>query len=173
MTVRINPGGDGFTGTAIDSWFTDPWHGAVLDVANSLLLLAIAGLLVRFARSWAVLLTGVTALSGWASNLADRLGLHYWTAPGSMRGAVDFIPIGQHYYNVADLVIIAATSALAITLIATRPRPARVLSPRPWRAGPWALGLGLTTCLVTVLAWHGAVDYGWLSVSKQVINAGS
>jgi hypothetical protein len=28
---------------------------------------------------------------------------------GSTRGAVDFIPIAQHYYNLADFVIIAAT----------------------------------------------------------------
>jgi hypothetical protein len=35
--------------------------------------------------------------------------MHYWTAPGSMRGAVDFIHLGSHYYNVADFFIIGAT----------------------------------------------------------------
>jgi hypothetical protein len=42
---------------------------------------------------------------GWASNLLDRLGIHYWTAPGSVRGVVDFIHLGPHYYNVADFII--------------------------------------------------------------------
>src|SRR5487761_910839 len=41
--------------------------------------------------------------------LLDRLGTHYWTAPGSVRGVVDFIHIGGHYYNVADFFIIGCT----------------------------------------------------------------
>jgi len=42
---------------------------------------------------------------GWASNLLDRLGIHYWNAPGRVRGVVDFIHLGPHYYNVADFII--------------------------------------------------------------------
>jgi len=34
---------------------------------------------------------GALVIGGWSSNLLDRLGMHYWTAPGSVRGAVDFI----------------------------------------------------------------------------------
>jgi hypothetical protein len=49
-------------------------------------------------------------IGGWSSNLFDRLGMHYWTAPGSVRGAIDFIPIGQGYYcNVADIFIVGGT----------------------------------------------------------------
>ena len=46
---------------------------------------------------------------GWGSNLLDRLGIHYWTAPNSVCGAVDFIDIGGYYYNVADFFIISCT----------------------------------------------------------------
>ena len=42
--------------------------------------------------------------------------MHYWTAPGSVRGAVDFIHIGSHYYNVADLFIGGATPLLLLAL---------------------------------------------------------
>jgi hypothetical protein len=57
------------------------------------------------------------ALSGWASNVLDRLGLHFVTATGSARGAVDFIHIGRYFYNVADLMIIAGTSLFALLLL--------------------------------------------------------
>jgi hypothetical protein len=39
----------------------------------------------------------------------DRLGIHYWTAPDSVRGVVDFIHIGGYYYNIADFFIIGCT----------------------------------------------------------------
>jgi hypothetical protein len=29
------------------------------------------------------------------------LGIHYWTAQGSVRGAVDFIQVGRSYYTIA------------------------------------------------------------------------
>jgi hypothetical protein len=45
---------------------------------------------------------GSLMVGGWSSNLLDRLGMHYWTAPGSIRGAMDFINIGGYYYNFAD-----------------------------------------------------------------------
>jgi hypothetical protein len=52
---------------------------------------------------------GTVMIAGWCSNLLDRLGLHHWTAPGSAHGVVDFLGIGAHYYNVADLCIIGGT----------------------------------------------------------------
>jgi hypothetical protein len=48
-------------------------------------------------------------VGGWASNLLDRLGMHYWTAPGSVRGAVDFMSVGGRSWNLADFFIIGAT----------------------------------------------------------------
>jgi hypothetical protein len=55
-------------------------------------------------------------IGGWSSNLLDRLFMHYWTAPGSMRGAVDFMHLGEHYYNVADLFIIGATPLFVLAV---------------------------------------------------------
>jgi lipoprotein signal peptidase len=53
-------------------------------------------------------------IAGWSSNLLDRLGLHHVTAPGSYRGAVDFIHIGPYYFNVADFFIAGATLAFLV-----------------------------------------------------------
>jgi hypothetical protein len=72
---------------------------------------------VRRRPPLAILVTGAVAISGWASNVLDRLGLHFVTAPGSARGAVDFIHIGKYFYNVADLMIIAGTSSFALLLL--------------------------------------------------------
>jgi hypothetical protein len=41
------------------------------------------------------------------------------TAPGSVRGAVDFIPMGPPYWNVADFVILSAT-ALSLVAVCAR-----------------------------------------------------
>ncbi|GAB3574744.1 hypothetical protein GCM10027445_36110 [Amycolatopsis endophytica] len=70
------------------------------------------------------------AVAGWASNLLDRLGLHFWTPPGSVRGAVDFIEIGNSVFDVADFVITAGT----VLLVAVAGhRLARRGLPRPGR----------------------------------------
>jgi hypothetical protein len=58
-------------------------------------------------------------VAGWSSDLLDRLGLHTLTAPGSVRGAVDFIELGHAYYNVADFVIVGATALLLPVLCAS------------------------------------------------------
>lgn len=57
-------------------------------------------------------------LGGWASNLLDRLGLHYWTAPGSVRGAVDFIHLGRIVVNVADVFIVVGTPLFVVAVSA-------------------------------------------------------
>jgi hypothetical protein len=54
------------------------------------------------------------AIGGWTSNLLDRLGLHHLTAPGSVRGAIDFVPVGRYTFNVADFFIIGATLVFAL-----------------------------------------------------------
>jgi hypothetical protein len=109
-------------------------------------------------------------IGGWSSNVLDRLGLHYWTAPGSVRGVVDYLPIGQHYYNVADLFITSGTvllsfgigrSALrrvrsnerstAAALTSRRHQPRRVRS-----TVSAAAAVAVLTALVTV----GVVDFG-------------
>jgi lipoprotein signal peptidase len=60
-------------------------------------------------------------IGGWSSNLLDRLGMHQWTAPRSARGAVDFIPLGSVFFNVADLFIVVGTS-LCLLVAAWAPR---------------------------------------------------
>jgi hypothetical protein len=42
--------------------------------------------------------------------------MHSWTAPGSVRGAVDFIPLGGSYYNVADFFIVGSTGLFVLSV---------------------------------------------------------
>src|SRR5207248_10165139 len=39
---------------------------------------------------------------------------HYWTAPGSIRGAVDFLSFDSRCWNLADIVIVGATPLLLL-----------------------------------------------------------
>jgi lipoprotein signal peptidase len=105
----INGGGDPLVGATISGWYSGRITGALLDLLDFGLLSAAACVLMRRRRPVNVLVPGALVIGGWSSNLLDRLGMHYWTAPGSMRGAVDFIHLGSHYYNVADFFIIGAT----------------------------------------------------------------
>lgn len=82
---------------------------------------------VRHGRRRATLLGAGLVVGGWAGNLLDRLGGHRWSAPGSPRGAVDFIPTGMGYRgNVADLFIAGGTVLLAGSLVTSRQRGRRV-----------------------------------------------
>jgi lipoprotein signal peptidase len=105
----INDGGDPLVGATVSGWYSGPITGALLDLLDFGLLSAAAYVLIRRRRPVSVLVPGALVIGGWSSNLLDRLGMHYLTAPGSVRGAVDFIHLGRHYYNVADLFIIGAT----------------------------------------------------------------
>jgi lipoprotein signal peptidase len=105
----INSGGDALVGNKVSGWYADPVTGALLDLLDVGLLSIAVSVLVRRRRPVNLYIPGALMIGGWSSNLLDRLGLHYWTAPGSVRGAVDFIHLGQHYYNVADFFIIGAT----------------------------------------------------------------
>jgi hypothetical protein len=117
-----------------------------------------------------VLISGSAIIAGWSSNLLDRLLTHYWTAPGSVRGVVDFIHIGQHYYNVADLFIIAATPAFILALVAVTlrrlvlRRPAARTPDRPrigrsrrLRTATWVLA---TQVALSAIVGVGAVKFG-------------
>lgn len=107
--ARINAGGDMLTGRTIGAWYGAPVTGALLDLADFSVLGMAVSALARARVPAAVGVPGALVAGGWGSNLLDRLGMHYWTAPGSVRGAVDFIHLGGHYYNVADFFIIVGT----------------------------------------------------------------
>lgn len=128
--VHVNAGGDMLVGSVVGSWFRDRTIGAVFDVLDATLLVVAAMMLVRRRRSPALLCGGALALAGWASNLGDRLGLHFWTAPGSMRGVVDFLPWDGRYWNVADTAIIAGSAVFAAALLW---RALHMLAPLPQR----------------------------------------
>jgi hypothetical protein len=85
--------------------------------------------------------------------------MHAVTAPGSVRGAVDFISLGPPYWNVADFVIVAATVLFLVAagtgghrrvVAATTGRPRSSL-PRARTWGPrrsWAAVVGATVAVV-------------------------
>jgi lipoprotein signal peptidase len=105
----INPGGDLLSGSTIGAWYAAPVSGALLDVLDVTLLTTAVLLLTRWRIAASVRIPAILMIGGWSSNVLDRVGLHYWTAPGSARGAVDFIHIGGYYYNIADFFIIGCT----------------------------------------------------------------
>jgi lipoprotein signal peptidase len=115
--TTINSGGDALVGATVSRWYADPVRGALLDLLGFGLLSAAVWVLVRRRRPARVLVTGALMIGGWSSNLLDRLGMHYWTAPGSVRGAVDFIHLGQCYYNFADFFIVGATAAFLLGIL--------------------------------------------------------
>jgi len=104
--VNINSGGDFLTGPTIGRWYANPVTGALLDLVDFGLVSIAVAILARRRHPAAVTVCGSLMVGGWASNLLDRLGMHYWTAPGSIRGAVDFISIGARCWNLADFLIV-------------------------------------------------------------------
>jgi len=163
--AKINYGGNIFVGDTISRWFADPATGALLDLMNFGVLTAAALILIRRRLPVLVLVPGALMVGGWISNLVDRLGAHHVTAPGSVRGAVDFIPLGSIRYNVADVFIVCGTllfilavtvSAWSTNRSATASRPLRT-SYRRRRA--WVSGVASAACLAVVVGF-GAVNYG-------------
>ncbi|TCC44985.1 hypothetical protein E0H75_31170 [Kribbella capetownensis] len=112
----INSGSDQFAGPRIGDWYADPSTGTLLDLAGLALLITAYVVLVRRRRPAIILVSTALAIGGWGSNQLDRVGLHAWTAPGSVRGAVDFIAVSHYRYNLADLVIGVATLVLGVSL---------------------------------------------------------
>jgi len=127
----INPGGDFLVGRTVGRWYADPVKGALLDLLDFALLGIAVSVLARRRRPAAVIVPGAAMLGGWGSNLLDRLGLHYWTAPGSVRGAIDFIHVGGFNFNLADFFIIGATPVFLLAVGCLGRRPANWPPPRP------------------------------------------
>jgi lipoprotein signal peptidase len=172
--TRINSGGDVLVGPAVGAWYAGRVTGALLDVLDFGLLSVAVCVLTRCRAPAAAIVPGALMTGGWASNLLDRLGMHYWTAPGSVRGVVDFIHLRGHYYNVADFFIIGCTPLFLLAAgylgarRATRP-PAAGTAPPPARRRlrtqsriPALAGAGLI--LVVAL---GAANYGGLTAAPR------
>jgi lipoprotein signal peptidase len=172
--TRINSGGDVLVGHTIGAWYAGPVTGALLDLLDFGLLSIAVSVLARSRAPAAVGVLGALMTGGWGSNLLDRLGMHYLTAPGSVRGAVDFIHIGRHYYNAADFIIIGCTPLFLLAAGYQGVRAAR----RPVAAGsvppparsrlrarariPALAGAGLI--LVVAL---GAANYGGVNATPR------
>jgi lipoprotein signal peptidase len=166
--TRINSGGDALVGHTIGAWYAGPVTGALLDLLDFGLLTAAAWALARCRAPAAVVVPGALMTGGWVSNLLDRLGIHYWTAPGSVRGVVDFIHLGGHYYNVADFFIIGCTPLFLLAAGYRGVRAAR----RPVAAGgvpplarsralariPVLVGAGLIFVVALGAAHYGGVN---------------
>jgi len=172
--TRINPGGDALVGRTVGAWYANPATGALLDLIDVGLLSTAISVLARWRSPTAVRVLGALMIGGWGSNLLDRLGLHYWSAPGSVRGAVDFIHIGTHYYNLADFFIIGTTPPFLLAAGYQGVRAAR-RGAVPWTVPmlsrtrllarariPALAGVGL----VVVVAL-GAVNYGGVSAAPR------
>lgn len=168
----INYGGNPLTGRTVSSWYAAPTTGALLDLMDFGLLALIVVWLLRCRRPAIVLITGALLVGGWSSNLLDRLGMHYLTAPGSVRGAVDFIHIGHRAYNVADFFIIVLTLPFIVITAASylrRSSAKRPINPgSTTRRGPrvrtwaWLTVFAATVTLSTVVG-IGAAHYGGLT----------
>jgi len=170
--TTINSGGDILVGHTIGAWYAGPVTGALLDLLDVAFLSAAVSVLARSRAGAWVVVPGALMAGGWASNLLDRLGFHYWTAPGSVRGAVDFIHLGGNYYNLADFFIIGCTPLFLLgagyeavqasrrRAVAGRPLPP--LRGRTRLRVPALAGAGLI--LVVAL---GAVNYGGVSAPPR------
>jgi len=124
--VHINSGGGLLFGDRAGTVYRDGRLGTAIDLAGVALVALVAAVLLRFRWPRLPFLGAALVLGGWASNLADRLGLHNVTAPGSARGVVDFLRWGGRLWNVADVVMIAGVllgAAGAVQLLRTRAAP--------------------------------------------------
>jgi len=172
--TRINSGGDVLVGRTIGAWYAGPVTGAVLDLLDFGLLSIVVSVLVRRRATAAVGVPGALMTGGWGSNLLDRLGIHYWTAPGSVRGVVDFIHIGGHYYNVADLFIVGCTPLFLLAAgyhaVRAARRPVAAGSvPRPARSRVRARTriLALAGAGLILVVALGAANYGGVNAALR------
>lgn len=175
--TRINSGGDALVGPTIGAWYARPVAGALLDLLDFGLLSTAVLVLTRCRTYAGVSVPGALMAGGWGSNLLDRLGIHYWTAPDSVRGVVDFIHIGPHYYNVADLFIIGCTPLFLLAAgyqgVRAARRPAAVRSAPPPRRGraamriPALAGAGLILAVALGAANYGGVNAASCAMAEQ------
>jgi lipoprotein signal peptidase len=177
--AKINAGGDVLVGHDVGEWYDNRVTGALLDLLDVALLILAVAVLLRRRRPVAVVVSATLMLAGWASNLLDRLGMHYWTAPGSVRGVVDFIDIGGARYNVADLFIIGGTPlfllvALAAGCLRLRARNLRPAAMAAARTHPRALvsmpALAGLSVIVLAVAF-GAANYGGMKTAPAHVSA--
>ena len=170
--ARINSGGDELVGSKIGAWYAGPVTGAALDLLDFGLLSVAVSLLARCRVAAVVCVPGALMIGGWGSNLLDRLGIHYWTAPGSVRGAVDFIHIGGHFYNIADFFIIGCTPLFLLAAgyqgmrAARRPATARSVPPPPRRSRAWMRIPALAGAGLTLVVALGAANYGGVNAAS-------
>jgi lipoprotein signal peptidase len=161
--TKINVGGDALVGSKVGGWYAGPVTGALLDLLDFGLLSIAVSVLARRRVPAFVSVPCALMIGGWGSNLLDRLGIHYWTAPGSVRGVVDFMHLGTHYYNVADFFIIGCTPLFLLAVARSVPSPVRSWARLRARIRISALaGAGLT--LVVAL---GAANYGGVSAAAS------
>jgi lipoprotein signal peptidase len=181
--TKINSGGDVLVGRTIGAWYARPVTGALLDLLDFGLLSIAVSVLARYRVPAAVSVPGALMTGGWGSNLLDRLGAHFWTAPGSVRGVVDFIHFGAHYYNLADFFIISCTPLFLLAVAyhgvraARRPatgRPATAGSAPPPARGrmrlrvPALAGVGLILVVALGAANYGGVNAASSTSTRQV-----
>ena len=172
-STKINSGGDILVGHTIGAWYAGPVTGALLDLLDFGLLSFAVWALARCRASAALVVPGALMTGGWASNLLDRLGIHWWTAPGSVRGVVDFIHLGAHYYNLADFFIIGCTPLFLLAAgyqgvaaccrgvrAARRPVTTASVPPPPPRSRAWARIPVLVGAGLVVVVTLGAAHYG-------------
>jgi lipoprotein signal peptidase len=170
--VFINFGGDFLVGPTVDGWYANPVTGAVLDFLGAGVL-AVA-VLTQLRRSHPVVLRASAALAigGWLSNLLDRLGMHRLTAPGSVRGAIDFVPIGSYCFNIADFFIAGATAVFLVVhghRLATTRRPpttANVDRDRPRLRAPACIAAATGTAALLTAVTLGAVHHGGMTTPR-------
>jgi lipoprotein signal peptidase len=179
-TACINSGGGVLTGSVAGAWYQSPLVGAVLDTADAMLLLGAGLLIARRHRPRLVLASAALLIAGWCSNLFDRLGLHHWTAPGSVRGVVDFVPLAGRYWNVADATIILGSALLAVALVAAavrrphRPRHRRrVHVYRPFASRRVRIASLAGLVVAASLAVAGVLTYSGVSAPISFVAAPS
>ena len=163
----MNSGGDLLVSPAVSDLFRNRVVGAVFDVVDAALIVGALLLLARRQRPAGVLPAASLLLAGWLSNLTDRLGMHYWTAPGSVRGAVDFLPFAGYEWNLADVAIAAGTLWLVPALVLAGGRrltaPAAGRAPRvvrrplqhEWVRAVLVVGVGAVVVLAAIGAYVG------------------
>ena len=168
--TKINSGGDLLVGHTIGAWYSGPVTGALLDLLDFGLVSMAVWALTRCRVPASVCVPAALMIGGWGSNLLDRLGVHYWTAPGSVRGAVDFVHIGSYQYNLADFFIIGCTPLFLLAAAyqgvraVRRPVASRNASP-PARSRararlliPPLVGVGLISVVMLGAAHYGGVN---------------
>ena len=167
----INSGGDLLVGRVVGSWYADTVTGGLLDLLGIGFLSIAVLVLVRRRRSLAVVASPALMIGGWGSNLLDRLGMHSWTAPGSTRGAVDFLPFSHYRFNLADIVIVGATALLVLSVGVLRLTPIRrsALAGNPARPArrrlrAWMSALAGAVGLVVVVGL-GTVGYSAMAAA--------